>query len=205
MTRILKDVALSALAAGTVAVLLGALPGMAEARGMGGGAFAMIDTDKDGNLSLDEFTARAKARFEALDNDGDGLLSADEAARLGKPSGRRDGARGGYGMGSGRIQGHPGMGYGMFGGMQGTGPMQGGFGDPALTDEERAARAADMVEMLDADGDGKLSANEMATRPGPEMIFNRVDADGDGTISRDEFDAAAKKFGGRFGPQGVMR
>ena len=97
-------------------------------------------------------------------------------------------------------QGMPGGGYGMFGGMQGTGPMgYGGFGDPTLSDEERAERAARLVEMLDADGDGALSAEELASRPGPQMIFDRIDADGDGTISQEEFDDAVEQFGGRMG------
>ena len=66
------------------------------------------------------------------------------------------------------------------------------------------ARAADMatrtVAMLDADQDGKVSAAELAARPGPEMIFDRIDADADGAVSQAEADAARQEMmeqGGR--------
>ncbi|MBK1635868.1 EF-hand domain-containing protein [Rhodovulum adriaticum] len=221
MTRMRKGLAMTAMAAGAAAVFVAGTVGTASAWGFdrAAGMFSQMDADEDGKLSLEEFSARAKARFEGLDKDGDGFLTKEEAAEL-RPQGRRwDGPRGGHGRGGpgmmpyGQQMG-PGMqggqqmgpGYGAFGGMQGTGPMgSGGFGDPTLTPEQRAERAGQLVELLDADGDGKLSAEEMASRPGPEMIFNRVDADGDGAISKEEFDAAIEKFGGRFGPRGMMR
>ncbi|MBN2905812.1 MAG: EF-hand domain-containing protein [Rhodobacteraceae bacterium] len=220
MKRSTRLASMTALAMGAATVIGGALPVLAQDAPSPrvGALFDRLDTDKNGTVSVEEFTARATARFAALDADGDGAISAEEATRMGPPAGamrngpqgrfagRGHGARGDcdmyghMGMRGGRAQGMgPGMwggGYGMFGGMLGAGPMgSGGFGDPRLSDEDRAARAAQLVEMLDADGDGKLSPEEMATRPGPQMMFNRVDADGDGSISQDEFDAAVQKFG----------
>ncbi|GAA0285553.1 EF-hand domain-containing protein [Rhodovulum strictum] len=243
-------VSMLALALGTAAMLAFAVPAAAQQGGAGPEAgaapannpgtalFQRLDADGDGAISLDEFTARARARFEQLDTDGDGMISAEEAQKLGpaprrremsetrgrgyRDGGYRDGRgqgwrghdRGymgmqgcmpgpacGYGMGAGQGKA-PGMrgGYGMFGGMDGSGPMgYGGFGDPGLTDEQRAERAQALVEMLDADGDGMLSAEELAVRPGPQMMFDRIDTDGDGVISKEEFDAAVDRFGNRRG------
>lgn len=56
---------------------------------------------------------------------------------------------------------------------------------------ERAENmAAKMVEMLDSDGDAKVSAVEMLAGPGPEMMLERMDTDGDGALSEAEMQAA---------------
>lgn len=104
------------------------------------------------------------------------------------------GACGGRGAGT-QGPGPMGGGYGMFGGLEGTGPMgYGGFGDPTLSPEDRAERAQRLVDMMDADGDGLLSPEELAQRPGPAMMFNRIDADGDGVLTQEEFETALEKF-----------
>lgn len=57
-----------------------------------------------------------------------------------------------------------------------------------------AERSARMIERMDRDGDGKLSAEEM--RAGPRegdrfaRMLSRLDEDGDGALSREEFEAA---------------
>lgn len=73
--------------------------------------------------------------------------------------------------------------------------------DGKLSAEElAAARLADMtaratematrmVAKLDTDGDGLLTAAEMAARPGPARLFDRADADGDGAVTQAELDA----------------
>ncbi|OLS48229.1 EF-hand domain-containing protein [Rhodovulum sulfidophilum] len=264
MARNATKMSSAALAVGAAAILSLAAPAMAQ-QGPGAGPaagaarqgmlFDRMDADGDGAISLDEFTARARARFAGLDTDGDGMLSPEEVQKLG-PAGRagraqgrdkggwrqggqgcgmqaRHGMQRGGGMGQGMGQGMmgqmgPGMGgacgggpggmgprgamqgqgpmgggYGMFGGLDGSGPMgYGGFGDPSLSPEDRAARAERLIEMLDGDGDGQLSAEELATRPGPEMMFNRIDADGDGSLSQDEFEAAIRTFRGMMRQQG---
>lgn len=56
----------------------------AEEKKKGGGGFGALDTDKDGKLTLAEFTAGqknkdgAEARFKALDTDKNNSLSAQE-------------------------------------------------------------------------------------------------------------------------------
>lgn len=78
--------------------------------------------------------------------------------------------------------------------------------DGKLSQEELAAmvlkrmqlRAADMaarmVERQDADGDGLLTAAEMATRPAPDRFFDRADADGDGALTAEEIAAAQDRM-----------
>jgi hypothetical protein len=67
-------------------------------------------------------------------------------------------------------------------------------------------RAARMVERMDVDGDGLISVEEMAARPGPEMIFERIDVDGDGSVTKAEVEAAqARMAEGRGGRHGDHR
>ncbi len=63
--------------------------------------------------------------------------------------------------------------------------------------ERMAARALDM---LDADRDGALSAEEMADGPGMgSRMFTRIDADKDGALTRAEVDAARENMRGEHG------
>ena len=41
-----------------------------------------VDTNKDGNLSLDEVQAAAAERFKRLDKNADGVVTAEEAPRM---------------------------------------------------------------------------------------------------------------------------
>lgn len=69
--------------------------------------------------------------------------------------------------------------------------------------EDRAERRADrMIERLDANSDGKLSAEEMAARGEGRRgnIFERLDADSSGTISKAEFEQAKTLRKGKRGP-----
>ncbi|MFN3615719.1 MAG: EF-hand domain-containing protein, partial [Rubrimonas sp.] len=64
---------------------------------------------------------------------------------------------------------------------------------------DAAARAARMFERLDRDGDGLLSAEELAPRR-PERraaMFDRIDADGDGVVTREEAEAAQARWRAR--------
>lgn len=69
---------------------------------------------------------------------------------------------------------------------------------------ERAARMADRrLAAQDANGDGQLSAAELAAPPmPPKRLFERADTDGDGAISEAEFEAAMERMGDRMGKGG---
>jgi EF hand len=68
--------------------------------------------------------------------------------------------------------------------------------------DRMADRAARMIKAFDSDGDGLLSADELAAGPKQISVFDRVDANGDGSITKDEADAAQQKFAGRMGRHG---
>ena len=64
---------------------------------------------------------------------------------------------------------------------------------------DMTARAADMaakmIERMDANGDGQLSAEEMAQGPRAPTMFERADTDGDGAISKAEAEAIQDMMG----------
>ena len=63
-------------------------------------------------------------------------------------------------------------------------------------------RAARMIERLDGDADGQLSAAEFAEMGKAKSQFERADADGDGAISKAEAEAAVQKMADRGGKHG---
>ena len=65
--------------------------------------------------------------------------------------------------------------------------------------EEHATR---MIERMDSDKDGKLSAEEMADGSRGQKMFERIDADKDGAITKAEFDAAHERMKSHRGGQG---
>lgn len=66
--------------------------------------------------------------------------------------------------------------------------------------EQRATdRATRMMERMDSDGDGFLSAAELATPAAPARMFDRLDTDGDGAVSRAEAEAAQARMAERRG------
>lgn len=64
-----------------------------------------------------------------------------------------------------------------------------------------AQHAAKLVAHFDADKDGFLSAAELAARPGPVAMFDRMDANADGAITQAEVDAG-QKMQGKHGGHG---
>lgn len=60
---------------------------------------------------------------------------------------------------------------------------------------ERSERRANrMLDRLDADNDGKLSSEELASSRRGGAMFERAYADGDGRLTREEFDEARAKM-----------
>lgn len=67
---------------------------------------------------------------------------------------------------------------------------------------ERMQRGAErMIERMDQNGDGVLSADEMGPRNG-DRLFARLDADDDGAISEEEMTKARERFADRHDGKG---
>lgn len=115
-----------------------------------------------------------KHMLERADTDGDGKLDADEmkAQMMAGGMGRGHGQMGAKGM-----HGNPEM-------------MQAQHGD-------RMGMAIEtMLQRADADGDGKLSIEEIHS-PKAGQMFERFDTDGNGEVSQEEWDAVVGKRGYR--------
>ena len=108
----------------------GQLPG----RGGAGGGMGVMDADNDGQISVAEWQGEQDA-FDRFDADGDGFLMMEE------------------------IQG------GMFGG------------------RGRGGNAGSRLQAMDADGNGQITAEEFR---GPAEMFGVLDANGDGVLSGEE-------------------
>jgi Ca2+-binding EF-hand superfamily protein len=63
-------------------------------------------------------------------------------------------------------------------------------------------RASKMIERLDGNADGQLSAEEFAEMGQKKSPFERADADGDGAVSKAEVEAMIQKMADRGGKHG---
>jgi hypothetical protein len=117
-----------------------------------------LDLNRDGELSADEI-AKASQSLLKLDKDGDGKLSGDELRP--RPPGGGGGQRGGGRLPNGGQGGGNGAGQGQ--------PPQ--------------PPPSPLLTALDLNGDGKLSADEIAKAP---QSLLKLDKNGDGKLSRDE-------------------
>ncbi len=71
-------------------------------------------------------------------------------------------------------------------------------GPPSGPGGPREGRRGRLFERADADGDGKLTKDEMPERMREHLL--EADADGDGAVTREELDAARER--GDWGPRG---
>jgi Ca2+-binding EF-hand superfamily protein len=160
--------------------------GRGEGRGQGRGpegglggpqggppVFAALDANKDGELSAAEIK-NAVAVLKKLDSNGDGKLTVDE---IRPRRGEGGPGRGGFGQNEGRRRG-PG----------GPGGREGGAG-----------QLADRLMQADANGDGKVSKDELPERM--QRLMGRLDANKDGFITREEAEKASASFGNRGGQE----
>lgn len=151
-------------------------PGGPEGRGPGE-MLRRADTDKDGKVTLDEFKAAvladAERRFHEFDRNNDGVLSPEDRPEGGPQSDMRG----------------P-------GGKEGRGPGRG----PDGRNWEDARKG--LIESADADGDGRVTYQELeASKPGiPRDAFDRMDGDHDGAITMDDPAPAGPPHRGPGGP-----
>ncbi len=150
--------------------------------GMRGRMRAAIDTNEDGKVTLDEFSAHALQRFETSDADGNDAVSLEEMKSSPKAW---KGRRGGHGK-----QGRKGDGLQRL--------LEADSNDDGqITKAEAVASRAARFDELDQNQDGVLGEDERryqegrrgASRDGESRRqgFGRMDQNDDGQVSRDEF------------------
>ena len=146
----------------------------------GGGLFATLDTDHDGQLSTSEIVAAGSTLLK-LDRNGDGKLTPDEAFS---------------GSGGGPMPARPGEG------------RPAAAANPARPPEGRPAGRSpealrEQFKASDANHDGKLSKDEA-----PEILkqrFDRLDANSDGFLDETELRQVGQRLPGAGSPPARRR
>lgn len=127
----------------------------------------------------------------ALDADGDGALSASEIENASKALAKLDKDGDGE-LSQVELRPDPAS-MGREGGGRPGGPMPGGAMSKEMMQQ--------MFKRQDADGDGKLSGDEIPERM--KQLVSRADQDGDGALSESEIQSAMSRFQERGGLRGV--
>ncbi|MHC4225093.1 MAG: EF-hand domain-containing protein [Planctomycetota bacterium] len=144
--------------------------------------FEQRDANADGKLSRDELPQGGRIDFDAADKNGDGFLDRAEIRIL---------------VGGGRKGGPPKGGPQKGGGQEG-GPGAGPGGPP---DPARVRQMAEgLMQRLDKDGDGKLSAEEQPQ--GGRLDLSKADKNGDGFVDLFEMTITLSRFQGQRGKGG---
>lgn len=152
-----------------IAALAGliAVGGAASAKSHGGGAaFDKVDANGDGKITQAELDTAAATRFATADADNDGFLSTQEllAARVGGRANRMlarfDTDKNGQ-LSAEELE--------------------------AAASDKIGKRIERRIRDADANNDGKLSLAEMSARRDGGTMIERLDTDGDGALSAEEF------------------
>ncbi len=143
--------------------------------------FAEMDKNSDGQLTKDEVGRRLAANFEQLDTDNSGTLSADELSVL-KPRGA--------GKHHKRHHQHQRLSFAELD-TDGNGSLS----ESEFAAQERGRFGKDFKRPtfaeMDKNSDGKLAKEEVGGRLAAD--FELLDKDGNGTLSADELPRAQKQ------------
>lgn len=140
-------------------VINGLVAPMALADGPRGFDLQAIDADSSGTISAAEVAAFHEARFTQADANGDGMIDANEIVAL-VPL--RDGA----------------------------------------SSKRQERRAARLTRHLDTNEDGAISLAEFSADERQDRLFARLDRDGDGTLSAEEIAKVQERMNKRGGKRG---
>lgn len=177
--------------------------------------FGQLDANSDGSLNADEVPEEKRSLFDRLvrlgDGNADGKLSADEFA-VGLAGGETKTATPAEGDAKTKPAkarpGRPGKAArpvpGRFlaqldkngdGALSKTEMPAGGKAQPTSLRRDGANVAEAMFKRMDANGDGKATADEAPEERREQVarMIQRADKDGDGALSQEEFAAVAKQ------------
>ncbi len=134
-----------------------------------GGIFERLDTNKDGEITFEEMTAKSTERFSKLDKDGNGTISIEEmTVRKQEFFDKIDKD------GNGSISKDEASAF------------------HEMKREERKERhASRMLEILDTDKDGAVTKEEFAAAS--DKRFEAADSNNDGVLSADELQKMGPK------------
>jgi len=159
---------------------------------------AALDTDKDGTISATEID-QAPDSLKTLDKNHDGKITMDEL-RPPRPDGQggKGGPRDGGGERKGPRDGKKGSGQDAGpAAKQGDAPDGQGKGGPQGDRQVGGKRPVPpLISVLDADGDGVISADEIA---GAAVSLRKLDKNGDGQLTPDEYRPEPPKRDGEQG------
>ncbi len=163
--------------------------------------FGALDTDHDGILSSTELEQASKSLME-LDQNGDGQLTRNELRPRFAPRGPGDG---GPPLPDGARQRFGPDGRGNARRDRPRPPLEGqdrprarpgdGAGEPPFL-----GRMMERLLSMDADGDGKLTTEELSERA--KRLLDQADHNGDGAIDEEELRGVADMMRSRFRDQG---
>lgn len=150
--------------------------------------FAMIDADKDGQLTMEEIKAHAQVRFASRDANSDGFIDRGEMQQAMNDKKAERAAR--------MIEKFDTDGDGKLDAQEleamGSHAKHGRKGKHA---KKHAKKMEKRFERMDENGDGMLDFAEMTARHDPAKMFEKLDADGNGTLSAEEY--AKARHGGK--------
>jgi len=191
----------------------GAGPGASYGPGQRGAAFQdrlrAADTNADGRISREEAQAalpRLYENFDLVDANHDGFVTAEEmqAARLAhRGAGRGEGWKQWDANGDGRLSREEVANAPRL--SQQFDTIDANHDGFITVEEMQAARQAhhaghgrgDGWKKWDANGDGRLSRDEVANAPRLSQQFDAIDANHDGFLTAEELQAARSQFAGR--------
>lgn len=157
-----------------LAVVVGLVATSAQAREEGhkdGGPkleerFSQIDTNSDGEVTVQELQAQGAARFAAADANGDGALTAEEMSAAAQGKHKEHLLK--------RFD------------TDGDGALSAAELD-TMGEGKKGKRMAKRFEKLDADKSGSLTMEEMQGRRDPAKMVEKLDKDSSGGLSMEEF------------------
>lgn len=157
MTHTIHTTAISKMTACTAAMaaLLGFGAPAAHAHGNVDAEFKKMDTNNDGKISADEFTAAAQMKFRKADTNNDGKVSLTEMQAMAEEHDKGKGVEKADTMAAERFK------------------KMDSNNDGVVTSDENAAGAKMWFDKMDTDHDGYLTKTEL--RAGHEKMMEKAE------------------------------